>query len=201
MNNKQEPEKQDDNSTQAGQEKEKLHLNIGFDAAKSAAKSTFLFVLQVTILTLIIINFVGRVSVVHGSSMTPSLHNNNRVLVNLLTYKFNEPDRGEIIVFQCPIDPDRDYIKRIIGLPGETIEIKDGVVYINDEKIDEKYLKDVDVTDNQEKIEIPPNHYYVMGDNRENSEDSRFWGPIKLKNIKGKAQLIFWPPQFFQVFK
>ncbi|MFP4497229.1 MAG: signal peptidase I [Vulcanimicrobiota bacterium] len=160
-----------------------------------------IYIFQVLIISLIIINFIGRVSVVQGSSMVPSLHTNNRIVVNLLAYKFSQPERGDIIIFQCPVNPEKDYIKRVIGLSGETLEIKEGMVYINEQLLDEYYLDYSDGRENIEAITIPDDSIYVMGDNRLNSEDSRFWGPLEKKLIKGKAQLIFWPPEKFFILK
>jgi len=164
-------------------------------------KETLIYSAQVMILTLIIINFIGRVSIVQGSSMQPSLSTDNRVLVNLFIYKFSQPHRGDIIVFECPIHSGRDYIKRAIGLPGETIEIKKGVVFINGKKLNEPYIEYTDNDDMLEKTIIPQGSIYVLGDNRANSEDSRYWGPVSSKLIKGKAQVIFWPPDSFKVLK
>lgn len=174
----------------------------GFSARiKAFARETVLCTLQALILTLIIINFVGRVSIVQGSSMSPTLFTDNRVLVNLMAYHFGAPKRGEIVIFQCPVNPGRDYIKRVIGLPGEVIQVKDGVVLINGNSLDEPYLEGIDLLDNVDPTVIPKGKVYVMGDNRQNSEDSRFFGSLDEKLIKGKAQLIFWPPKSFHVLK
>lgn len=157
--------------------------------------------LQVLILTLIIINFIGRVSVVQGQSMYPCLSSNNRIIVNLFLYKITKPQRGEIVVFKCPKDQDKDYIKRIIGLPGEEVEIIEGAVYINGEMLEEPYITQRFDDEYMEKIELSSNQVFVLGDNRANSEDSRSWGALETNLIKGKAVLVFWPPESFSLFK
>jgi signal peptidase I len=165
------------------------------------ARDILFLVIQMSVVVMIIINFIGRISIVQGSSMAPSLENENRVLINLLTYHFKEPERGDIIVFRCPTDQKRDYIKRVIALPGEEVEIKDGIVYINDSPMMEDYITGIELKDNFTKILIPPESVYVMGDNRINSEDSRYWGTVNYKLIRGKANLVFWPLGSFHVLK
>jgi signal peptidase I len=165
------------------------------------AGDAFLLFVQISILVMIIVNFIGRVSIVQGSSMFPSLQNDNRVLINLITYHFKEPERGDIIVFRCPVSQKRDYIKRVIALPGEKVQIIKGNVYINGELLQEDYLRDVRSHENCMKITVPSESVFVMGDNRINSEDSRYWGPVDYKLIKGKANLVFWPPGSFHMLK
>lgn len=135
-------------------------------------------------------------SIVEMSSMEPNLHNGQRLLVSKLTYKFGEPQRGDIIVFKPPhIDnPDKDYIKRIIGLPGETVEITNGVVYINGAPLEEPYIKDP-AKSSFAKRTIPEGEYFVLGDNRNNSNDSRSGWTVPLEDIVGKAWLSIWPPE------
>ncbi len=161
----------------------------------------FICSLQALVLTLIIINFIGRVSVVQGSSMGPSLHSNTRILVNLVAYRFHKPSRGEIVIFQCPINPSRDYIKRVIAVEGDELSILEGVVYLNGLELAEPYVDSPDRLDNLNPTVIPPGYVFVMGDNRCNSEDSRLWGPLDCSLIKGKAQVIFWPARSFQVLR
>ncbi|MCE1249085.1 MAG: signal peptidase I [Firmicutes bacterium] len=156
---------------------------------------------QVIILTMLIINFIGRISVVQGQSMYPSLTTNNRIVINLLAYKFHEPRRGEIIVFRCPRNPERDYIKRVIGLPGEEIAIIDGKVFINGRILNEPYIMKTLPDESIETVRLGKNEIFVMGDNRSNSEDSRSWGALDEKLIKGKAELVFWPPEALNICK
>jgi len=157
--------------------------------------------LQVVVLTLIIINFIGRVSVVQGQSMYPSLDTDNRIIVNLFTYRFHKPERGDIIVFSCPGNPKKDYIKRIVGLPGEEVMIRDGIVYINGKSLVEPYVEDTCSNTDMEIVRLGSDEIFVLGDNRDNSEDSRVWGPVSIRKVRGKAALRFWPPESFEWFK
>ncbi|PYR61500.1 MAG: signal peptidase I [Acidobacteria bacterium] len=113
--------------------------------------------------------------------------------------------RGDIVVFKYPDEPDRDFIKRVIGLPGETVELRNKKVYINGKPIDEPYVHflsppssagqevtSADVRENYAPVTVPPDHYFVMGDNRDNSQDSRYWGFLPRDYVKGKALLIYW---------
>lgn len=128
---------------------------------------------------------------VQMSSMNPTLYENDLIIVNKFIFKLREPKRGEVVIFKPPYG-DKDYIKRVIGLPGETIEIKDGFVYINGEKLIEPYIKNSTPGD-LPPLEIPEGKIFVMGDNRNNSLDSREFGPIDLEKLDGRADIIFWP--------
>ncbi len=171
------------------------------NSLKAFFKDIVLCMAQVLILTFIIINFVGRVSVVQGQSMYPSLDTNNRIIVNLFVYHFHNPARGEIVIFKCPENESKDYIKRVIGLPGEELEIKDSVVYIDGKELKEPYIKYPFPHDTMKKIKLTDDEIFVLGDNRGNSEDSRVWGPVHKKLIKGKAVMRFWPPESLNWFK
>ena len=146
--------------------------------------------------------FVAQPVVVEGTSMLPQLHDGERLLVNkLVYYKFQSVDwghfeRGDIVVFWYPKDPDKSYVKRIIGLPGEQVELRSGIVYINGTALAEPYL---DTEHNQSLPNFPPkkveeHNYFVMGDNRDNSSDSRYWGLVPEKYIYGKAFFRYWKP-------
>ncbi|MDI6860682.1 MAG: signal peptidase I [Caldisericia bacterium] len=128
---------------------------------------------------------------VQMSSMNPTLYENDLIMVNKFIYRFREPKRGEIVIFKPPYG-DKDYIKRVIGLPGEIIEIKDGYVYINGKKLNESYIKNT-TPGNLGPLKIPEGTIFVMGDNRGNSLDSREFGPIDIKSIDGRADFVFWP--------
>ncbi len=141
--------------------------------------------------------------VVEGTSMLPQLHDGERLLVNKLIYykiqsiSWGHIDRGDIVVFWFPNDPDKSYVKRVIGLPGETVELRNGKVFINSIELNEDYL---DAEHNQSLPSWPPkkvedHHYFVMGDNRDNSSDSRYWGLVPEKYIYGKAFFRYWKPQ------
>lgn len=141
--------------------------------------------------------------VVEGTSMLPQLHDGERLLVNKLIYykiqsaSWGHIERGDVVVFWFPNDPDKSYVKRVIGLPGETVELRNGKVYINGIELNEPYI---DVEHNQSLPSWPPkkvedHHYFVMGDNRDNSSDSRYWGLVPEKYIYGKAFFRYWKPQ------
>lgn len=127
-----------------------------------------------------------------SGSMIPTLMPGDRVLVAKFWYRFTEPKRGQIVVFRYPLDPTRDFVKRLIALPGETVEIKNGVVYINGEVLEEPYVKNRDFL-SMEKTTVPRGQYFMMGDNRPNSQDSRFWGFVPRNYLLGPAFLRYWP--------
>ncbi|MBE3577380.1 MAG: signal peptidase I [Limnochordales bacterium] len=145
-------------------------------------------------LALVIIVFVAQAFVVQGSSMEPTLHDGERLLVDKLTYRFREPQRGEIVVFKYPADPSHRYIKRIIGIPGDTIRIDNGIVYVNGIPIKEDYTLEPALADFEEVV-VPAGRYFVLGDNRNNSEDSRYpdVGFVPRNLIVGRAVFVFWP--------
>jgi signal peptidase I len=130
--------------------------------------------------------------------MIPTLNEREAVLVIRIPYYFREPRRGEVIVFKYPQDPTKEYVKRLIGLPGDTIEIKNGVVYVNGKALDEPYVKNKS-SDNYGPIKVPKDNYFVLGDNRPVSVDSRYWGFVPKKNLVGQAILLLWPPQRIQI--
>jgi len=124
--------------------------------------------------------------------MEPTLFPGDRIIVNKIGYKFREPERGDVIVFHYPLDPERDFVKRVIAFEGETIEIRNNYVYIDGQRLEEPYIPDVVIGD-FEPVRVPKGHYFVMGDNRNNSEDSREWGPLDKDLLIGKAIFIYWP--------
>ena len=137
---------------------------------------------------------------VRGNSMYPNFHDGDYLLTDKISYRLHEPKRGDVVVFRAPKNEEYDYIKRIIGLPGERIKIERGKVFINDQILEEPYLpKDYVTTTGRlwqtkkEGILLPEGHYFVLGDNRGHSSDSRQWGPVPEKNIIGKAWLRYWP--------
>ena len=135
------------------------------------------------------------------SPPTPSMENtilvDDRVITFRLAYLFSEPKRGDIVVFVSPDMPDEDFMKRVIGLPGETVEVIDGVVYINDEPIEEDYLKEP-MTGSYGPFQVPEESYFMMGDNRNISWDSRFWDNKYVAEDKIKGKVLF---EFFRKFK
>lgn len=138
---------------------------------------------------------------VKGNSMLPNFINGEYLLTNKLVYRFKDPGRGDIVVFRAPENNQYDYIKRIIGLPGDTVKILNGNIYINNQKIDESAYLSPTIQSRPgyylhegKEIVIPPNSYLVFGDNRTNSSDSRDFGPIPKESIVGKAWFMYWPP-------
>jgi signal peptidase I len=134
--------------------------------------------------------FTARIRV-EGGSMEPSLHNGEFVVINRLAYRWNDPDRGEIIVFRFPLDPERRFIKRIIGLPGDTVAVREGQVFVNNTALDEPYVSAPPHYDGTWTIE--EGHVFVLGDNRNNSSDSQNWGSLRTEEIIGKAIVVYWP--------
>ena len=145
-------------------------------------------------LAMFIRTFVVELYLVDGPSMMPTLEHQQRLVVNKFIYRMRAPERGEILIFQYPRDKSRDFIKRVIAVPGDTIEIRDHNVYVNGELQNEDYILAKSRMD-YPKTTIPEGHVFVMGDNRNNSEDSRFpdVGFVPYELLKGKAMLVFWP--------
>jgi signal peptidase I len=149
----------------------------------------------------LVVVFIVQPVKVEGTSMLPRLHDGERIFVNKLIY-YDEYrwapkiERGDIVVFWYPNDPSKSYIKRVIGLPGEVVEVREGTVFINGAILEEKYLDPGENVSSasQAAVEVRPNYYFVMGDNRDNSSDSRSWGSVPKKYIYGKALLRYWPP-------
>ncbi len=170
--------------------------------------STAIYLLCVLGAVWFVITFVGQRTEVEGASMENTLHNGDNLIVDKLSYRFHDPERFDIIVFPFQYQDNTYYIKRIIGLPGETIQIKeDGSIYINGEKFTESYGREVIQPENigraEQPIELGEDEYFVMGDNRNNSSDSRtdVVGNIKREDIIGKAWLRIWPLSDFGVLK
>lgn len=134
-----------------------------------------------------------------STSMVPTLKVGDRLFSNNVIYKIREPKRGEVVIFKFPEEPNRDFVKRLIALPGERVLIKDGKIYINGQEVKNPliscryYFSDGEYGVEKE-VEVPPNCYYVLGDNSFNSKDSRYWGFLPKKYLKGKALFIYWPP-------
>ncbi len=138
---------------------------------------------------------------VQMGSMQPTLHNNDLIMVNKISYRFREPVRGDIVVFNPPGNTSSiHYIKRIIALPGERIEIKEGKVFINGIELSETYLLHSDTPGIVKEFVLSENEFFVLGDHRNNSMDSRDFGAVPLSNIHGKTMFQIWPLKDFQVF-
>ena len=170
--------------------------------------NTAIYLLCVLGAVWLVITFVGQRTEVEGASMENTLHNGDNLIVDKLSYRFHDPERFDIIVFPFQFQDNTYYIKRIIGLPGETVQIMDdGSSYINGEKREENYGREVIKPETigraAEPIELGDDEYFVMGDNRNNSSDSRtdMVGNIKRENIIGKAWLRIWPVSDFGVLQ
>ncbi len=166
------------------------------------AKDWVISILIAVVLAFFIRYFVVELYLVDGPSMRPTLQSRERLVVNKFIYRFRAPERGEVLVFRYPKDPSRDFIKRVIAVPGDTIEIKDGRVFVNQQLMNEPYILSKTRGD-YPLATVPAGHIFVMGDNRNNSEDSRFAdvGFVPYELVKGKAVLVFWPVDEFKTLQ
>ncbi len=146
--------------------------------------------------------FAGQLLRVTGDSMVPNFHNGEQIIAEKISLRFEEPKRGEVVIFKHPMSPEKLMIKRVIALPGETIKISsDNKVYINNQPLNEPYLETNTLTmpgkvlKEDEEFKVPQNSYILMGDNRSNSSDSREWGPITRNDMVGKGFLVYYPVQ------
>jgi signal peptidase I len=148
-------------------------------------------------IALVVILFLYQPVKVEGTSMMPSLVDQERVFINKFVYRLGlgDVERGDTVVFWYPADPTKSYIKRVIGLPGDMVEVRDGTVFLNGQALPEPYVPE-EFRDHQSvaRLQIPEGHYYVMGDHRSSSNDSRTWGPVPRAAIYGKAVFVYWPP-------
>ena len=152
--------------------------------------------LLLTVVIFVLVNTLTGRFRIDGSSMEPNLHDGEYVIVNRIVYRLHPPQRGDIVVFRR--DASREFIKRVIALPGETVEVKGGRVLINDEPIEEPYVAAPNAY-TMEPRTIGPDEYFVLGDNRNNSSDSHNWGTIQSSAIDGKAWVTYWPPKSWGV--
>jgi signal peptidase I len=154
---------------------------------------------------LIVYAFLFRPYQVNGESMGPNFQDKEYILTSLISLKISELERGDVIVFQAPTNAEKDYIKRVIGIPGDTVELINGKVYVNGQKLNEAYLSENTSTDSRVFLRegavktVPPDSYFVLGDNRSISSDSREWGFVKKEEIIGKSVLVYWPVNRFRI--
>ena len=163
-------------------------------------KRVALDILETIVLAIVLYFGINAISVrvrVDGYSMTPTLQNGEYILVNKLAYKTGEPQRGDIVVFVFPVNPQEDLIKRVIGLPGETVSIHNGVVSVNGVPLTEPYIASPPAYDGDWIVQ--DGQLIVLGDNRNDSRDSHQWGLLPIENVIGRAVLIYWPPEEWQV--
>ncbi len=152
-------------------------------------------VLPAILIALLINVFVGQATRVEGQSMEPNLHTDQRLVVEKVSYRFHGPERFDIVVIKMPGQSEELLIKRVIGLPGETVEIKNGRVYINGQELEEPFITGQTRPGRYSHVTVPPLHVFVLGDNRDHSNDSRSFGPVPIENIVGRAWLSYWPPE------
>jgi signal peptidase I len=163
----------------------------------------FLDILQIIVFAISLFLFMYLLVLqphkIKGDSMQPNFPDGEYLLTDKVTYRFESPQRGDVIVFVAPVNEEDDYIKRIIGLPGESVSISNGQVFINGRQLNETYLDPLVYSSggqflpNDTPVTVPADEYFVMGDNRPYSSDSRSWGFVPKKNITGKAWFIYWP--------
>jgi signal peptidase I len=151
--------------------------------------------LSLIIATLVIL-FIYQPVQVEGTSMMPALVDQERIFINKFTYRFGieKIQRGDTVVFWFPADPSKSYIKRVIGVPGDQVRIEEGVVYVNGQRLRENYVPP-DYRDRQSmaELKVRPEYYFVLGDHRASSSDSRNWGLVHRRNIYGRAVFVYWP--------
>ncbi len=151
-----------------------------------------------TLLMFLVINLAVQNFDVDGHSMEPNLHDQERLMVDKWTYMFHPPARGDVVVFVAPPQPTLDYVKRIVAIPGDTLTIRNTTVIVDGVTLNETYINPANqgnpfAEKRIENMVIPPGDYFVLGDNRANSSDSRDWGLLPRKNIIGRAALVYWP--------
>ncbi len=145
------------------------------------------------------INAVSARVRVDGFSMQPTLEDGEFVLVSKLNYRFGDVERGDIVVFHFPMDPEQELIKRVIGLPGDTINVQNGTVLVNGQALNEPYIAAAPAYSGE--WTVPEGHLFVLGDNRNDSSDSHSWGYLPFEKVVGKALVIYWPPSFWKVIR
>lgn len=177
-------------------------MKLDKETLRREAKEWLHSIVVALILTLIIRTYVVQAFKIPSGSMRPTLLEGDKLFVNKYLYRFEKPKRGDIIVFRFPTDPKKDFIKRLVGFEGETVEIRDGKLYVNDEALEDPatfgkfyYYNHDPFGGPNEPVRVPPDMLYVLGDNSANSTDSRFWGFVPEKNVLGKAIFRWWPPR------
>lgn len=184
------------------EQREKPHFEeedyLGQEETKENSFISFIKELPLLIIVAFVVawaikSFIIQPFFIPSGSMEPTFFDGDHVLVNKFVYRFSKPERGDVIVFKYPLDTSKDYIKRVIAVGGETVEVRSGDVFINGKEIYEPYLKSEVVGSDYGPIKIPANKFFVLGDNRDNSSDSRTWGLLPPKNILGRAVVLYWP--------
>jgi signal peptidase I len=165
-------------------------LRVSLDILETLVFSLLLFV---------VINLLTARIRVDGMSMEPTLHNGEFIIVNKMAYRLGKPSLGDVIVFHPPRSPEQEYIKRIIGLPGDQVVISAGKVAVNGQKLDEPYIAAPPRYEGN--WSVPEDSLFVLGDNRNNSQDSHSWGTVTLDAVVGKAVFVYWPPTVWGIIE
>ncbi|MBL8131907.1 MAG: signal peptidase I [Anaerolineae bacterium] len=166
---------------------------LQYRSVARSLRETFDTVIWVAVL-FALVNLATARFVVEGASMEPNFHTGEYILVSRLSYLLGEPQRGDIVVFHYPNNPQQDYIKRVIGRPGDTVEIRDRQVYVNGEALNEPYINEPCANSCSDRVwEIGADEFFVMGDNRNHSSDSRAFGVVNRRFIVGEALVRYWP--------
>jgi signal peptidase I len=170
---------------------EKIHWGrVLFDIIETLALAALLF---------LGINAISARVRVDGFSMLPTLEDGEFVLVSKINYQLGNVERGDIIVFHFPIDPEQELIKRVIGLPGDVVSVQNGAVAVNGQSLEETYIAAAPAFSGE--WVVPDGHLFVLGDNRNDSSDSHSWGYLPFDKVVGKAVIIYWPPPFWKVIE
>ena len=165
------------------------------EEGRSGFARMLLDILETLVLSVLLFVGINAISArirVDGYSMEPTLHTGEFVIVNRLAYQFGSPKIGDVIVFHYPRDPQQEYIKRIIGLGGDTVRVEGGQVYVNGQRLNEPYIAAPPAYRNT--WQVPQDSLFVLGDNRNNSSDSHNWGFVPMSYVVGKAIAVYWPP-------
>jgi signal peptidase I len=171
-----------------------VHSKVQKSRIAFELKSWFRDIMFAFAIAIFIVIFVVQPVKVEGTSMQPQLVDQERIFVNRFIYRFQDISRGDIVVFWYPKDNRKSFIKRVLGVPGDEVEIRRGSVFINGNKVEEPYLKP-EFRDNKSfgKVIVPPDNFFVLGDHRNSSNDSRSWGYVARELIYGKAIFSYWP--------
>lgn len=179
-----------------------MDTNAGTRLMKNAWRHSVYDVFKITLIALLLITpfrfFVAQPFIVSGASMEPTLMPHEYLVIDELSYRFQEPRRGDVIIFRYPLDPAIFFVKRVVGLPGETVDIRDGHVFVRMGEgkvvqLEEPYVEPEHRTRESSVITLEDNEYFVLGDNRSQSSDSRVWGPVTRDHITGRAYLRLFP--------
>lgn len=176
----------------------RLQLTNSLQSVREIGETILLIVVIYTLVNLASARFI-----VDGPSMQPNFETGQFVLVSRVNYLVSEPQRGDVVVFKYPGNPQEDYIKRVIGTPGDTVEIRDALVYVNGVQLDEPYINEPCLPSRcpDNVWELGADEFFVMGDNRNHSSDSRAFGPVKRDLIIGEALVRYWPPQDWGIIR